>query len=71
MSLTAVRGAVTVEVGPLPNGGAGALQAQATVPGVGPVLERLADSVDVRATEGGEIVVLGFGESGLPPAGQG
>ncbi|HWH13932.1 MAG TPA: hypothetical protein VNT51_04245, partial [Miltoncostaeaceae bacterium] len=71
MELQAARGAVTVRVGPLPAGGAGALRAQSEVPGVGSVLERLADTLDVRQTEAGDEVVLSFGEPGLGPPGQG
>jgi len=71
IALLATRGAVTVEVGPLPEGGAGRLRAESEVPGVGSVLERLADTLDIRATQDGDVVVLGFGEPGLAASGQG
>lgn len=56
-------------VGPLPAGAPAAIVAGSTLPGVGPVLERLVDTWSVDAVESGdEILRLRIG-AGAPTAG--
>lgn len=54
---------LALRVGPLAAGGARAMLADAVLPGVGNVFERVADAVGTDATDGGEelVVQLGFG----------
>ena len=55
-------GALSIRVGPLVPGGASALLRESALPGVGPVVQRLADEVGVDAESGtGEFLVLGLG----------
>jgi hypothetical protein len=52
-------GALTMRVGPLVAGGAAVLLRECALPGVGPVLQRLADEVGVDAESGtGEFLVI-------------
>jgi hypothetical protein len=48
------KGALDIIVGPLADGGTNGLVADATLPGVGNVLERVADEVDRSRNEDGE-----------------
>lgn len=64
-------GTVELEVGPLRAGGAGDLIASAELPGVGNVLERVADVLEPRQREdGGEVLLirLGFDAHGASPS---
>jgi hypothetical protein len=55
-------GSVTLRAGPLVPGGADALLRRGPLPGVGPVLERLADDVGVDAEDGSaEYLVVRLG----------
>jgi hypothetical protein len=71
VDLTASSGAIGLSVGPLPAGAAARLVADTAVPGLGPVLERLADRWEVVAGDGGtERLDLSIGRpSGVSPAG--
>ncbi len=52
-------GELSIRVGPLVPGGAGALLRESALPGIGPVVPRLADEVGVDAeSETGEFLVL-------------
>lgn len=62
---------LTITVGPLPDGGAPLLRRRATLPGVGSVVDRLPDAVEVRSENGADFVVMSFGEPGLHASGTG
>jgi serine/threonine-protein kinase RsbW len=54
-------GSVELEVGPLRRGGAEELIASAALPGVGNVLERVADVLDPQQREGADFLVIRLG----------
>jgi serine/threonine-protein kinase RsbW len=58
--------ALTLRIGPMREGGAAALIADAVVPGVGNVIERLADTVEVETADGGELLVVRLAYSDAP-----
>jgi hypothetical protein len=63
--VVAERGSVELHVGPLRADGAGALIASASLPGIGNVLERVADELEPQAASNGDDeylrIRLGFG----------
>jgi hypothetical protein len=63
--LAAAPGRIDLRVGPLARDGAAVLRAECDVPGLGPVLDRLADVRTDQALDG-DYLVLGIG--GPPPA---
>jgi serine/threonine-protein kinase RsbW len=61
-------GSVELEVGPLRRGGAEELIASAALPGVGNVLERVADVLDAQQRDGGDFLVVRLGFDAQGPA---
>jgi hypothetical protein len=61
-------GSVELEVGPLRPGGAEELVASAALPGVGNVLERVADVLDPQRRDGGDYLVIRLGFAAQGPA---
>jgi serine/threonine-protein kinase RsbW len=61
VGLTAREGAIEVTVGPLRPKGAQALLDESELPGVGNVLERVADTVEVRGGDEGESLYIRLG----------
>lgn len=70
IDLTGAHRTVAISVGPLPPGTAARLVAHSAVPGLGPVVERLADRWSItRDEEGGERLELTIGAgAGVSPA---
>ncbi|HEX2016912.1 MAG TPA: hypothetical protein VGN69_09465 [Solirubrobacteraceae bacterium] len=58
VGITAVHQSLTLNVGPLQENGAQAVLAEATLPGVGNVLERIADEVSVTEGADGESLLI-------------
>jgi hypothetical protein len=61
-------GSVELEVGPLRPGGAEELIASAALPGVGNVLERVADVLDPQQRDAGDFLVIRLGFDAQGPA---
>lgn len=61
-------GSVELEVGPLRAGGAEELVASTALPGVGNVLERVADVLEAQQREGGDYLVIRLGFDAQGPA---
>jgi len=61
-------GSIELEVGPLRAGGAEELVASAALPGVGNVLERVADVLEPQQREGGDYLVIRLGFDAQGPA---
>jgi serine/threonine-protein kinase RsbW len=61
-------GSVELEIGPLRRGGAEELIASAALPGVGNVLERVADGLDPQQREAGDFLVIRLGFDAQGPA---
>jgi hypothetical protein len=58
VALTSGRRSLELRVGPLRAGGGRALVVDAAVPGVGNVIEQLADGLDIQAEEDGEYLCV-------------
>lgn len=62
VELAASGGALELRFGPLPTGEAQRLLASAAMPGIGPVIERLATTTDAQADAQGEYLSVVVGE---------